>query len=96
MDLPRYDELHVISDLHMGGDRLDFQIVRETKRLAGLVRPRLGSRDGSNGAVPVARRHRTLQSGALPRACGPTPGAGTSGRAAGEHGVARWSVEKAV
>lgn len=38
MDLPRYDELHVISDLHMGGDRLDFQILRETARLAGYVR----------------------------------------------------------
>lgn len=38
MDLPRYDELHVISDLHMGGDRLDFQILRETKRLASFVR----------------------------------------------------------
>jgi UDP-2,3-diacylglucosamine pyrophosphatase LpxH len=38
MDLPRYDELHVISDLHMGGDRVDFQILRETKRLASFVR----------------------------------------------------------
>src|SRR5262245_45294891 len=38
MDLPRYDELHVISDLHMGGDRVDFQILRETKRLASYIR----------------------------------------------------------
>lgn len=44
MDLPRYDELHVISDLHMGGDRLDFQILRETKRLASFVRWVAGQR----------------------------------------------------
>jgi UDP-2,3-diacylglucosamine pyrophosphatase LpxH len=37
MDLPQYDELHVISDLHMGGERTDFQILRETKRLAGFI-----------------------------------------------------------
>src|SRR5262249_43606096 len=29
---------HVISDLHMGGDRPDFQILRETGRLASYVR----------------------------------------------------------
>ena len=38
MDFPRHDELHVISDLHMGGPRPDFQILRETKRLAAFIR----------------------------------------------------------
>src|SRR5262245_18639129 len=37
MDLAVYDELHVISDLHMGGDRPEFQILRETRRLASYV-----------------------------------------------------------
>ena len=37
VDLPQYDELHVISDLHMGGECADFQILRETKRLAGFI-----------------------------------------------------------
>jgi UDP-2,3-diacylglucosamine pyrophosphatase LpxH len=37
MDLPQYDELHVISDIHMGGAP-GFQILRETKRLAGFIR----------------------------------------------------------
>lgn len=36
MDLPQYDELHVVSDLHMGG-RPGFQILREGKRLAGFI-----------------------------------------------------------
>lgn len=44
MDLPRYDELHVISDLHMGGDQLDFQILRETRRLASFIRWVAGQR----------------------------------------------------
>jgi UDP-2,3-diacylglucosamine pyrophosphatase LpxH len=34
----KYDEIHVISDLHMGGDKPEFQILRETKRLAGFIR----------------------------------------------------------
>lgn len=34
---PEYDEIHVISDIHMGGDKLDFQILRETKRLANYI-----------------------------------------------------------
>src|SRR5690242_11520499 len=38
MEFPTYDQVHVISDLHMGGDKLDFQILRETKRLAGFIR----------------------------------------------------------
>jgi UDP-2,3-diacylglucosamine pyrophosphatase LpxH len=36
MDLPQFDELHVVSDLHMGG-RPGFQVMREGKRLAGFV-----------------------------------------------------------
>lgn len=35
-DLPQFDDLHVISDLHMGG-RPGFQILRETGRLAAFV-----------------------------------------------------------
>ncbi|WP_218508652.1 metallophosphoesterase [Variovorax sp. dw_308] len=35
-DLPAFDEVHVISDLHMGG-RPGFQILRETRRLANHV-----------------------------------------------------------
>jgi UDP-2,3-diacylglucosamine pyrophosphatase LpxH len=36
-DFPEYDEIHAISDIHMGGNRLDFQILRETKRLANYI-----------------------------------------------------------
>jgi UDP-2,3-diacylglucosamine pyrophosphatase LpxH len=37
MTLPQFDEIHIVSDLHMGG--LDgFQILRETGRLAGFIR----------------------------------------------------------
>jgi UDP-2,3-diacylglucosamine pyrophosphatase LpxH len=35
-NLPAFDEVHVISDLHMGG-RAGFQILRETKRLANFI-----------------------------------------------------------
>jgi UDP-2,3-diacylglucosamine pyrophosphatase LpxH len=35
-DLPQFDDLHVISDLHMGG-RPGFQILRQTSRLAAYV-----------------------------------------------------------
>jgi predicted phosphodiesterase len=35
--LPRYDELYVVSDIHMGG-RPGFQILRESGRLAGYIR----------------------------------------------------------
>ncbi len=35
-DLPAFDEVHVVSDLHMGGQR-GFQILRETARLANFV-----------------------------------------------------------
>jgi hypothetical protein len=39
--LPHYDELYVVSDLHMGGEKSggrDFQIFNRGKRLANLVR----------------------------------------------------------
>jgi UDP-2,3-diacylglucosamine pyrophosphatase LpxH len=36
-NFPRHDEVHVVSDLHMGGKR-GFQILRETARLAGFIR----------------------------------------------------------
>lgn len=35
-EFPEYDELHVISDIHMGG-KPGFQILRETGRLAGYI-----------------------------------------------------------
>src|SRR5262245_2779966 len=38
MDFPKYDEIHVISDLHMGGAKPDFQILKQTKRLSGFIR----------------------------------------------------------
>jgi len=34
---PVFDEVHVISDIHMGGRNPDFQILRETARLAGYI-----------------------------------------------------------
>ena len=34
---PVFDEVHVISDIHMGGSNPDFQILRETARLAGYI-----------------------------------------------------------
>ena len=37
MPLPQFDEIHVISDLHIGGET-GFQILRETGRLAGFIR----------------------------------------------------------
>ena len=33
---PNFDEVHVISDIHMGG-KPGFQILRETNRLAGYI-----------------------------------------------------------
>ena len=33
---PKHDELYVVSDLHMGGE-IGFQILKETKRLAGFI-----------------------------------------------------------
>jgi hypothetical protein len=35
--LPAFEEIHVISDIHMGG-KPGFQILRETARLANFVR----------------------------------------------------------
>ncbi|MBU0944833.1 MAG: hypothetical protein KJ804_08070 [Proteobacteria bacterium] len=37
MPFPEYDEVHVISDLHMGG-KAGFQILSETAKLAGYIR----------------------------------------------------------
>lgn len=37
MPFPHYDEVHIISDLHMGGEAT-FQILRETEKLAGYIR----------------------------------------------------------
>jgi UDP-2,3-diacylglucosamine pyrophosphatase LpxH len=50
-DLPAFDEVHVISDLHMGG-RAGFQILRETGRLANFIR-RLGQRRPQERVVLV-------------------------------------------
>jgi len=36
-DLPAFEEVHVISDIHMGG-KPGFQILRETNRLANFIR----------------------------------------------------------
>ncbi|MBU1233885.1 MAG: hypothetical protein KKD01_00195 [Proteobacteria bacterium] len=36
MPFPHYDEVHIISDLHMGGEA-GFQILRETEKLAGYI-----------------------------------------------------------
>jgi len=35
---PQYDEVHIISDLHMGGVEADFQILKQTTRLANFIR----------------------------------------------------------
>jgi UDP-2,3-diacylglucosamine pyrophosphatase LpxH len=51
MNLPRHDELHVISDLHMGGARPDFQILRETRRLAAFIRWVTGQRPDGHVAL---------------------------------------------
>lgn len=50
MDLPQFDELHVISDIHMGGEP-GFQILRETARLAGFVRWVAGQRPDDRVAL---------------------------------------------
>jgi hypothetical protein len=36
-NFPAYDEVHVISDIHMGGAEPDFQVLKETQRLAGYI-----------------------------------------------------------
>src|SRR5262245_12183248 len=43
MSDPQFDELHVVSDLHLGGARRDFQIFCQGPRLAGFIR-RLAAR----------------------------------------------------
>src|SRR5215510_7032697 len=50
MNLPAYDELHVISDLHMGGAP-GFQILGETARLAAFVRWVRGQRPDGQVAL---------------------------------------------
>ncbi len=47
---PEYDEIHVVSDLHMGGSE-SFQIFRETKRLANYIRWVAGQRPGGRVAL---------------------------------------------
>jgi UDP-2,3-diacylglucosamine pyrophosphatase LpxH len=49
-DFPQYDEIHVVSDLHMGGSE-GFQIFRETKRLANYIRWVAGQRPGGHVAL---------------------------------------------
>src|SRR5687768_17939596 len=49
-DFPQYDEIHVVSDLHMGGCE-DFQIFRETRRLANYIRWVAGQRPGGRVAL---------------------------------------------
>src|ERR1051326_1508361 len=51
INFPKYDELYVISDLHMGGDKPDFQILRETKRLAAFIRWVAGQRPDGQVAL---------------------------------------------
>ena len=42
-NLPAFDEVHVVSDLHMGG-KAGFQILRETGRLANFILRLAGQR----------------------------------------------------
>src|SRR5918995_1606129 len=49
-NFPRYDEIHVVSDLHMGGAD-GFQIFRETERLANYIRWVAGQRPGDRVAL---------------------------------------------
>lgn len=50
MTLPLFDEIHIISDLHMGGVG-DFQILRETGRLAAFIRYVADKRPGDRVAL---------------------------------------------
>jgi UDP-2,3-diacylglucosamine pyrophosphatase LpxH len=47
---PGFDEVHIVSDLHMGG-RPGFQILRETARLAGFIERLRGQRPGGRVAL---------------------------------------------
>lgn len=49
-DFPQYDEIHIVSDLHMGGSE-GFQIFRETKRLANYIRWVTAQRPGGRVAL---------------------------------------------
>lgn len=49
-DLPAFDEVHVVSDLHMGG-RAGFQAFRETLRLAHFIRRVANQRAGGTLAL---------------------------------------------
>jgi len=50
MTLPKFDEIHIVSDLHMGG--VDgFQILRDTGRLAAFIRWVAGQRPGERLAL---------------------------------------------
>jgi UDP-2,3-diacylglucosamine pyrophosphatase LpxH len=49
-NLPEYDEVHVISDLHMGGPQ-GFQILKETTRLANFIRWVAAQRAGERVAL---------------------------------------------
>lgn len=49
-EFPKYDELYVVSDLHMGG-RPGFQIFREGERLAGFIRWVAQQRPGGRVAL---------------------------------------------
>jgi len=49
-DLPAFDEVHAISDLHMGG-RPGFQILRETRRLANFILRLAAQRPGGRIAL---------------------------------------------
>ena len=37
-EFPAFSQVHVISDIHMGGAEKNFQVLRETSRLAGYIR----------------------------------------------------------
>lgn len=49
-NLPEYDEVHVISDIHMGGPQ-GFQILKETTRLANFIRWVTAQRPGERVAL---------------------------------------------
>ena len=49
-DFPEHDEVHVISDIHMGG-KPGFQILRETQRLANYIGWVGGQRPGGRVAL---------------------------------------------
>ena len=55
--LPYYDEIYVVSDIHMGGHKdsnVDFQIFNKGKRLAGLIRTLIERRPGCESSIQKA------------------------------------------